>query len=98
MLVFDPRKRITAGEALSHPYLAPYHDPDDEPIADSLFDWSFTEVELGLEQWKVAMYNEIMAFYGGDPAADGQGDGAEQVSVAAEDQNGNAGVHVDFGQ
>ncbi len=30
MLVFDPKKRITAAEAMAHPYLEPYHDPDDE--------------------------------------------------------------------
>ena len=33
MLVFDPRKRITATESLSHEYVAPYHDPTDEPEA-----------------------------------------------------------------
>ncbi|KAK5782400.1 mitogen-activated serine/threonine-protein kinase KSS1 PWA37_005406 [Arxiozyma heterogenica] len=31
MLVFNPNKRISAAEALSHPYLSVYHDPDDEP-------------------------------------------------------------------
>ena len=34
MLVFDPKKRITAAEALAHEYLAPYHDPTDEPVAE----------------------------------------------------------------
>ncbi|OWM66401.1 mitogen-activated protein kinase homolog 1-like [Punica granatum] len=27
MLLFDPNKRITAAEALNHPYMAPYFDP-----------------------------------------------------------------------
>ena len=36
MLVFDPRKRITAAEALAHEYVAPYHDPTDEPIASEV--------------------------------------------------------------
>ena len=31
MLVFDPKKRVRAEQALAHPYLAPYHDPTDEP-------------------------------------------------------------------
>ncbi|GMM53826.1 mitogen-activated serine/threonine-protein kinase [Maudiozyma humilis] len=31
MLTFNPNKRISAVEALNHPYLATYHDPDDEP-------------------------------------------------------------------
>jgi mitogen-activated protein kinase 1/3 len=30
MLTFNPDKRITVEEALSHPYLSQYYDPDDE--------------------------------------------------------------------
>ena len=52
MLMFDPRKRITAAEALAHPYLAPYHDPSDEPVAPEKFDWSFNEAELPVDTWK----------------------------------------------
>ena len=50
--MFDPRKRITAAEALAHPYLAPYHDPSDEPVAPEKFDWSFNEAELPVDTWK----------------------------------------------
>lgn len=39
MLVFDPRQRVTADEALAHPYLAEYHDEADEPVAHDKFDW-----------------------------------------------------------
>jgi serine/threonine protein kinase len=60
MLVFDPRTRITAAEALSHPYLAPYHDPTDEPEADEPFDWSFNDADLPVDTWKVMMYSEIL--------------------------------------
>lgn len=35
-LTFNPKKRITVGEALAHPYLEPYHDPEDEPTAGVL--------------------------------------------------------------
>lgn len=35
MLMFNPANRITAEEALKHPYLADYHDPNDEPVYDS---------------------------------------------------------------
>lgn len=52
MLMFDPRKRITAAEALAHPYLAPYHDPSDEPVAPEKFDWSFNEADLPVDTWK----------------------------------------------
>ncbi|EEB90076.1 hypothetical protein MPER_11766, partial [Moniliophthora perniciosa FA553] len=35
-LTFSPKRRIEVGEALKHPYLAPYHDPQDEPIAEPI--------------------------------------------------------------
>lgn len=60
MLVFDPRKRIDAAESLGHPYVAPYHDPSDEPIALEKFDWSFNDADLPVDTWKVMMYGEIL--------------------------------------
>ena len=30
MLTFNPNRRITVEEALAHPYLQQYYDPDDE--------------------------------------------------------------------
>ncbi|KAJ2864045.1 MAPK protein hog1 [Coemansia aciculifera] len=62
MLVFDPRKRITAAEALTHPYLETYHDEADEPEAVNKFDWSFNDADLPVDEWKVMMYNEILDF------------------------------------
>ena len=32
LLKFNPNNRITATEALNHPYVEKYSDPDDEPI------------------------------------------------------------------
>ncbi|OLL26133.1 Mitogen-activated protein kinase hog1 [Neolecta irregularis DAH-3] len=63
MLVFDPRKRITAEEALKHEYLAPYHDPSDEPFSEEKFDWSFNDADLPVDTWKVMMYSEILDFH-----------------------------------
>ena len=56
MLVFDPKKRIRAGDALAHEYLAPYHDPTDEPEAQEKFDWSFNDADLPVDTWKIMMY------------------------------------------
>ncbi|RKP23867.1 putative mitogen-activated protein kinase [Syncephalis pseudoplumigaleata] len=67
MLVFDPRKRITAEQALAHPYLAPYHDETDEPVAPEMFDWSFSDADLPIDTWKVMMYSEILDFHNVDP-------------------------------
>jgi p38 MAP kinase len=60
MLVFDPRTRISATEGLAHEYLAPYHDPTDEPVAAEVFDWSFNDADLPVDTWKVMMYSEIL--------------------------------------
>ena len=56
MLVFDPRLRVRAGDALAHEYLGPYHDPSDEPVAEEKFDWSFNDADLPVDQWKVMMF------------------------------------------
>jgi serine/threonine protein kinase len=56
MLVFDPKTRISAAEALLHPFLEPYHDPSDEPVAEEQFDWSFNDADLPVDTWKVMMY------------------------------------------
>ena len=60
MLVFDPRKRITATQSLGHEYVSPYHDPTDEPEAHEKFDWSFNDADLPVDTWKVMMYSEIL--------------------------------------
>ncbi len=49
--MLDTDKRITASEALAHPYFAQYHDPDDEPEAEP-YDQSFESRELEIEEWK----------------------------------------------
>ncbi|KNG46772.1 mitogen-activated protein kinase HOG1 [Stemphylium lycopersici] len=72
MLVFDPKKRVRAEQALAHPYLAPYHDPTDEPIAEEKFDWSFNDADLPVDTWKIMMYSEILDYHNVDAAAQEQ--------------------------
>ncbi|KAJ8113357.1 hypothetical protein OPT61_g4494 [Boeremia exigua] len=64
LLAFNPVKRITVEEALKHPYLEPYHDPDDEPTADPIpeefFDFDKNKDNLTKEQLKLLIYQEIM--------------------------------------
>jgi p38 MAP kinase len=60
MLVFDPRERIDATQSLSHPYIAPYHDPSDEPVSPQKFDWSFNDAHLPVNVWMSMTYNEIL--------------------------------------
>ncbi len=34
LLQFNPKKRLTAEEALRHPYISKFYSPKDEPVAD----------------------------------------------------------------
>ncbi|CAI7615522.1 unnamed protein product [Penicillium pancosmium] len=56
MLVFDLQKRVTASEALEFAYLAPYHDPTDEPEAEETVDWTFDNANHSFEYWKAELY------------------------------------------
>ncbi|XP_036401836.1 mitogen-activated protein kinase 7 isoform X1 [Megalops cyprinoides] len=63
MLRFDPRERISVTQALAHPYLSKYHDPDDEPICVPAFDFEFDKLPLSREQIKDAILEEIQDFH-----------------------------------
>ncbi|GEQ68067.1 hypothetical protein JCM33374_g1733 [Metschnikowia sp. JCM 33374] len=91
MLIFDPKKRISAAEALQHPYMEPYHDPTDEPVCETKFDWSFNDADLPVDTWRVMMYSEILDFHqmnGADPNSVVPTDAAQQpTSEASEAQH-----------
>jgi len=61
-LTFSPKRRITVEDALKHPYLASYHDPQDEPTAAPLdpyaFDFDYGD-PLSKEQLKLLIYEEV---------------------------------------
>ncbi|KAM6503459.1 mitogen activated protein kinase-like protein [Amanita muscaria] len=65
-LSFDPKKRLTVEQALAHPYLESYHDPDDEPVAPpldpSFFEFDLHKDDISREQLKELLYDEIMSF------------------------------------
>ncbi|KAF9453570.1 Pkinase-domain-containing protein [Macrolepiota fuliginosa MF-IS2] len=62
-LTFDPTWRITVCEALEHPWLSSYHEPDDEPECPEKFDkWKEVEKLETLEQFREALWNEIEDF------------------------------------
>ncbi|KAM5173979.1 mitogen-activated protein kinase 12 isoform 3-T3 [Callospermophilus lateralis] len=51
MLVLDAEQRVTAAEALAHPYFESLHDTEDEPKAQK-YDDSFDDVDRTLDEWK----------------------------------------------
>ncbi|KAJ2749983.1 mitogen activated protein kinase [Coemansia pectinata] len=63
MLTFNPKRRITVEEALAHPYLAQYHDEQDEPNREPLepgfFDFDNYREKLSVEQLKDLLWHEI---------------------------------------
>ncbi|KAH7699191.1 MAPK protein [Aphelenchoides avenae] len=62
MLTFNPHKRISVDDALAHPYLAPYHDPNDEPICEKPFTFEMEIDDLPTDRLKELIFAEIEAF------------------------------------
>ena len=59
ILLFNPKKRITAAEALEHPYLVEYHEPSEETSCTSEFNFDF-EFENHGATMDVATYKEYV--------------------------------------
>jgi len=63
MLHFNPAKRITVDQALSHPYLSALHEPTDEPVAPAPFNFDFEHHDLAPESYRELIYQEVLAFH-----------------------------------
>ena len=62
LLAFDPHERITVEEALDHPYLAVWHDPQDEPESKIKFDFKTFETVDDMESMKKLIVDEVKSF------------------------------------
>ncbi|KAJ6020313.1 hypothetical protein N7499_003596 [Penicillium canescens] len=63
MLQIDPRKRVSAANALTSQYFAPYQDVADESTATKVFDWTFLEANLPVDIWKTVLYAEVFGYH-----------------------------------
>ena len=63
LLVFNPKKRNTVEQCISHPYFEGLHNPEEEPISDVPFDWKFDDVELTKENLQSMVYDEALKFH-----------------------------------
>jgi p38 MAP kinase len=61
ILVWDPKKRLTAREALYHPYFQEYAEAIEEDLEEYVepFDWSFTEEEISCPEWQYRVLQVI---------------------------------------
>eukprot|EP00128_Syssomonas_multiformis_P015072 Colp12_sorted_trinity150504_noHs@20263 len=62
LLAFSPKRRITLDEALAHPYLEQYYDPEDEPVLEEPLMFNPAEDQMTKEQLKVLIYQELLDF------------------------------------
>ena len=62
LLQLDPEKRLTSEQALEHPYLERFHDPDDEPSGQPFEDDTFESENISVEKWKELILDEIRTF------------------------------------
>ncbi|RYR10485.1 hypothetical protein Ahy_B05g078920 isoform D [Arachis hypogaea] len=70
MLIFDPHKRITVDEALSHPYLSSLHDINDEPVGPRPFSFDFEHPSYTVEHMKELIWREAVKFNPDPPEID----------------------------
>ncbi|KAF6114909.1 hypothetical protein HJG60_012662 [Phyllostomus discolor] len=61
MLELDVDKRLTASQALAHPFFEPFRDPEEETEAQK-FDDSLEHEKLTVDEWKQHIYKEIVNF------------------------------------
>ena len=63
MLTFNPKKRYTVEQCISHPYFEGLHDPEQEPTAESTFDFSFDQESLSKEKLRSMIYEQSLHFH-----------------------------------
>jgi serine/threonine protein kinase len=63
LLQFDPAKRLTASEALSHPYLAAYHDAPEEDLPAAEIEMDFEQQSPTKEELRSLVWEEVLRYH-----------------------------------
>ena len=63
ILTFNPKKRYTVEQCISHPYFEGLHDPEQEPTAENTFDFSFDKESLTKEKLRNMIYEQSLHFH-----------------------------------
>ncbi|KAJ9473291.1 Extracellular signal-regulated kinase 1 [Diplonema papillatum] len=87
MLAFNPVKRITAAEALAHPYLAQLHDPNDEPVCSRKFYWEKDSCDLSAEELRNGLWEEIERYHPTPPGEAGYDASKDKKDDKADDKD-----------
>lgn len=62
LLQYNPLKRMTATEALTHPFLGPFHNPDAEPICEHRIEVALPDDEsVTASRYRDQIYADILA-------------------------------------
>jgi len=61
LLQFNPSKRIRAEQALKHPYVAEFHNPDDEPCCNKVITIPIDDnKKLNIEDYRDRVYSDVI--------------------------------------
>ncbi len=61
LLVFNPKKRLTAEEALEHPYVADFHNPDEEILCEHKIEIPLDDNnKFSKEEYKQKLYDIVL--------------------------------------
>jgi mitogen-activated protein kinase 15 len=61
LLAFNPDKRLTVEEALSHPYMQDFHNPDEEIVCDKKITITMDDTQkFSLDEYRAKLYEEIL--------------------------------------
>ena len=61
LLVFNPKKRLTAEEALEHPYVADFHNPEEEIVSDHKIEIPLDDNnKFSKEEYRQKLYDVVL--------------------------------------